>query len=763
METFRKRIGVGHVAIAILILGSAPALSADWAFWRGPTQDGASYEKSLPASCKEVLWRAPFGGRSTPVIVGGRVLGINLAGEGVMEQDRVFALDLQTGKPVWEYRFNVFHTDVPNSRVGWASLAADPATGYVYAHGVEGMFLCLNRDGQLIWSRSLTELYGRISGYGGRTHTPIIDEDRVIISFVNSSFGAHAVGAHRYLAMDKKTGEIVWWGTPGGKPEDTTYSAPVVAVIGGQRLLIAGNADGAIYAMNAHTGQKVWGFNLSQRGVNSSVVVDGYRVYAAHGDENFDSTAMGRVVCIDGRGSGDVTKTHEIWRRDGLEVGYSSPLLHGGRLYVVENSGVLRCLDASSGKDIWRQSVGRIGKGSPVWGDGKIYVTTADGRFTILEDKGDKAKVVDRATFRAKGPGAVEMFGSPAVADGCVVFFTTQEMICLGGERKVGHVANVPEAQGHVGNVPHEKETPADPAAEPAFIQVRPAEVLLKAGETVQFQAVGFDRLGRRLKPLQAEWSYAGKAGTIASDGKFQAPAGHSGSVGEAVARHASVSGPARVRIVPELPIAENFDSSGGNLPGWWIGVSKVKYEVEKVGDSLALKKIADDRGPIFNRSHVFITPSLKPGYTVQADVMGVQQGQRRGDAGVINDRYTLELFGDLQRLRVVSWVPGPRFEKRIDFPWQPGRWYTMKLRVDVLGREAHLHAKVWPRGQAEPAAWTLEAVDPQPNLEGSAGLYANSMAPVYFDNVRVDREADTAAIRAADVRSGGGKDQQAK
>jgi outer membrane protein assembly factor BamB len=753
-NTFWKRFGSWHLLTALLVIECVPALAADWAAWRGPTQDGASYETGLPASCKEILWRAPFGGRSTPVIVNGRVFGINLAGEGVMEQDRVFALELQSGKLLWEHRFNVFHTDVPNTRVGWASLVSDPETGLVYAHGVEGMFLCLDRDGKLVWSRSLTELYGRISGYGGRTHTPILDEDRVVISFVSSGFGSHAVGAHRYLAMDKRTGEIVWWGAPGGKPEDTTYSTPVVAVIGGQRLLIAGNADGAIYAMNARTGQKVWGFNLSQRGVNSSVVVDGYRVYASHGDENFDSTAMGRVVCIDGRGSGDITKTHEIWRRDGLEVGYSSPLLHGGRLYVVENSGVLHCLDAASGKDIWRQSVGRIGKGSPVWVDGKIYATTADGRVTIVEDAGDKAKVLDRATFRAKGPGAVEMFGSPAVSDGRVVFFTTQEMICLGHDPKPQTV-QIPGRP---------KEPPVDPAASPALIQVLPAEVLLKPGAAVEFQAIGVDKLGRRLKPLQAHWSYSSKAGTIAADGKFHAAAGQSGSIGEVIARHGNASGSARVRIVPELPIAENFDSPpGGNLPAWWVGISKIKYAIDNVGGSMALKKIADDRGPIFNRSHVFITPPLKPGYTVQADVMGIQERQRRGDVGVINGRYTLELFGDLQRLRVVSWVPGPRFEKRVDFPWQPGRWYTTKLRVDLQNGEAHPRAKVWPRGQAEPSAWTLEAADPQPNLEGSAGLYANSMAPVYFDNVQVYRETESPAIRAADVRSSGGKDQKPK
>ena len=101
----------------------------------------------------------------------------------------------------------------------------------------------------------------------------------------------------------------------------------MVAVINGQRLIIAGNADGSLYAVKARTGEKVWGFTASQRGLNSAPVVDGYRVYITHSEENYDSTLMGRVVCIDGRGQGDVTKTHELWRCDGIDAGYASPLL----------------------------------------------------------------------------------------------------------------------------------------------------------------------------------------------------------------------------------------------------------------------------------------------------------------------------------------------------------------------------------------------------------------------------------------------------
>jgi hypothetical protein len=36
-----------------------------------------------------------------------------------------------TGKLLWEYKFNLFQSDVPAHRVAWASPAADPETGNV--------------------------------------------------------------------------------------------------------------------------------------------------------------------------------------------------------------------------------------------------------------------------------------------------------------------------------------------------------------------------------------------------------------------------------------------------------------------------------------------------------------------------------------------------------------------------------------------------------------------------------------------------------
>merc|ERR1711900_15425 len=112
------------------------------------------------------------------------------------------------------------------------------------------------------------------------------------------------------------------------------------------------------------------GFALSkQRGLSVSVVADGHLIYASHGEENIDNTVMGRVVCIDGRGSGDITRTHEVWRLDGCMAGYSSPALSQDRLYVVDNSANLYRISATTGRQLWIQNISTVGKGSPVWAD----------------------------------------------------------------------------------------------------------------------------------------------------------------------------------------------------------------------------------------------------------------------------------------------------------------------------------------------------------------------------------------------------------
>src|SRR3979411_1173321 len=97
----------------------------DWPDWRGPDRDGTSKEKGLPEKWslagQNLAWKAPYGGRSTPIVLGDRVCAQNSVGKGAAQQERVMCLNVDTGKVIWEYRFNVYSTDVPTHRIAWAS------------------------------------------------------------------------------------------------------------------------------------------------------------------------------------------------------------------------------------------------------------------------------------------------------------------------------------------------------------------------------------------------------------------------------------------------------------------------------------------------------------------------------------------------------------------------------------------------------------------------------------------------------------------
>jgi outer membrane protein assembly factor BamB len=145
---------------------------------------------------------------------------------------------------------------------------------------------------------------------------------------------------------------------------------------------------------------------------------------------------MGRVVCIDATGTGDVTKTHELWRYDAVNVGYASPTIHAGRLYVVDNSANIHAVDAGTGELLWMHNIGKVGRGSPVWADGKLYVTEVNGGFIILQPSENDCKTLSTEEIsRVDEDHYVEIYGSPAIADGRIYFTTEEHLYCIGGSK----------------------------------------------------------------------------------------------------------------------------------------------------------------------------------------------------------------------------------------------------------------------------------------------------------------------------------------
>jgi outer membrane protein assembly factor BamB len=703
----------------------------DWPEMRGPQRDGISRETGLidrwTMNGENFLWRVPYGGRSAPIVMGNRIYVQNPSSRGTDLQERVMALDADTGKVIWEYKFNLFQSDVPPHRIGWASPAADPETGNIYALSGGAQAIALNKDGKLLWQRSFGEEYAAFTTQGGRTMSPVVDGDLVIVSAPVSNWGANAARAHRFIALDKRTGETVYVANPGGRPYDTAYASPLIATINGIRLLISGLGDGGIHAVKAQTGQKVWSFVASKRAINTGVVVKDNTVIVSHGDENLDVNELGLIAAVDGSQTGDIKTTK--WAVKGNEFSYSPPLIDGARVYQIDGSSRLKAFDIETGKELWTLALGTAQKAPPVLADGKIYVGNDNGKFLIIRPRPDRAEILssvsmpisERSCCGSEGTPE-QIFGAAAVSRGRIYFVSSDAIYAIGPKQAkslTGWAVDEPPQKGE---------------GAPAYVQVVPAESVAAPGQKINLRARLFDDKGRFLREDNATWSLDGLKGTI-SGGIFTVAADPVEQAGVIKAAVGSLTGEARVRVVRPLPWKETFDSyADGAVPAGWVNAVAGKVSITTLDGQKVLQKAPDET--IYKRARVFIGPVNWANYSFEADVRASTRRRQMGDVGITAQRYSLVLYGNSQKLKLEPWEPETARTVTVPFTWKPDAWYHLKLRVENLpDGKVRVQGKAWAVGETEPASWMIDRMDPIGNREGAPGLFLDAQFGAYLDN----------------------------
>jgi outer membrane protein assembly factor BamB len=737
----------------------------DWPNWRGPEQNRVSRETGLidhwdPETKENVLWTNPDGASiSSPIVMHGKVYSIGRYKPGTRnEQEQIVCIDAESGKTLWRSRHNMYLAGVPAERIGWASVVGDPTTGRVYSYGTNGLLECLDSDsGKTIWSRSLPEEFGFLTVYGGRTNFPVVFDDLVIISAVDTGWGDRAPPAHRFMAFDKNTGEVRWFNsgtTP--LPEDTTYSTPTLAVLDGQMQLIEGSSDGAVWAFQPRTGQPLWHYRMSPRGLNVSPLVVGDTIFMGQSEENLDSNSQGMLLAFKGGGTGDTTGKADLWKLRGVMEGKSSPILVDGHIYAADDGGNLYIVDAAKGKLVKKvKLLGTIVRGTPLYADGKIYLCTATG-WHCLKPTESGVEVIQK--FRLAEEDNV--IGSPVVSHGRIYLPTGSQLYCLGKKDQKPAATAMP--------APSAEEQPVAKDDKPVQVQVVPGDVLVKSGDKQQFRVRLFNDRGRFLREeSEAKFSLDGP-GQVDKAGVYQAADDKAHTATILTATVGDVSGQARIRVVPALPWKFDFQKipltanpktkvMEGQPPITWVGL-RYRHVIRELDGRKVMVKI--NTIPKGTHSQGWMGPNDLHDYTIQADVRAATNNESAPesgtpDVGLTAQRYSLMLMGVDQQLRIIYWPPqvATQFSKIIPFTWKPNVWYTMKLQASTDGDKAVLRGKVWPRDEKEPAAWTIEVADDMPNLQGSPGLVGDTTnkGEFYMDNIQVYPNSD--AAKTADAK----------
>ncbi|MEP4078043.1 PQQ-binding-like beta-propeller repeat protein [Haloferula sp.] len=724
------------------------AETTGWLDWRGPLQTGASLEKGLPSDLKigNELWTYEVQGAGTPTIADGRLYAFGFYGEkGEDTQEALLCLDAVTGKMIWEKRFSDYISDVVYNRYAVGAPTIDPETGNVYLQLSNGRCVAFTRDGEPLWEISLMEEFGRLTFPNGRSGAPAVFNHLVIFHCVTANWGLNGPARDRFYAFDKLTGEIVWYSSPGIRPVDSAFTMPVFGKLDGHDVFYAGTGCGNVVCVDANTGKPLWRYQLSNGGVNSQVLLNGDQLIAIHGKENPGQSSKGRLVCLNLPKEYPaeqlvLDESSVAWKNDDHVAFTSSPVLAEGKVFTTIAVGELLCVDAASGKTLWKKKLApdQI-HASPVYGDGKLYVPMFDGAFWVLDPEETEAKELAHLEL------GENCLGAPSIWAGKVYLFTKKGLHCWGA--KDGTFAGAPAS--------------GDQAApgEITQLQIVPAEFALKPGGSQSFTVHGLDAKGQRVKEVTPEkWeafipptakvkakvdaTFKDNTITAGPDAKLSAGAFKVTANGlSATTRGRVVAGPGYSADFEDVELTmDSADGEKVNFPPLpWLGARIKWHALEKDGSKVLANRLDN---VLFQRTMNFFGKVDEKEYTLSADVM--TDGNRRimSTVGLVNQRYLVTLVGNSQLLEVTS--NHERVKQSVKFKIKANTWYSLKTQVKSnADGTGNVYAKAWPRGEDEPADWTITVPVKYCHPHGAPGVFAfspQSQKRVYIDNIKLTK-----------------------
>jgi outer membrane protein assembly factor BamB len=200
------------------------------------------------------------------------------------------------------------------------------------------------------------------------------------------------------IAVNKRSGEVVWRAIGLGEVLHGQWSSPVAANVNGRIQVLFGGGDGWLRSYDAASGHEVWRFDgnpkdarwlprpgvLSRGSIIASPVFDDGRVFVAMGQSPGHGNGPSLIHAISPNGQGDVTESRLLWtsREVGRVVG--TPIAKDGLLYVGDLGGTIHCLDAATGAHVWKHDTNEAIWGSLLLAGDRLYVGNVEGSMTVL-------------------------------------------------------------------------------------------------------------------------------------------------------------------------------------------------------------------------------------------------------------------------------------------------------------------------------------------------------------------------------------------
>ena len=204
-------------------------------------------------------------------------------------------------------------------------------------------------------------------------------------------------------------------------PVSQAYSTPLVIRVGENDQIVSV----AAYRTTDHdpsTGKEIW--SVGYRDGFSNVPRPVYGQGMVYLSTGFQTPSL---LAVQTDGVGDVTNTHVAWRLNRGAPLTPSPLLVGNELYVINDFGIVTCINATTGDVHWQNRIGGNHSASPVYANGRIYFQSEEGITTVIQS-GTNFQILAQNELDG------ETLASMAVSSGTVVIRTNSHLYRIATE-----------------------------------------------------------------------------------------------------------------------------------------------------------------------------------------------------------------------------------------------------------------------------------------------------------------------------------------
>jgi len=410
------------LASVLLVAYGAAVLGENWPQWRGPDANGLSKEKNLPvrwSTEENVTWKLsmPAWSGSTPIIWGEYIF-LNVADKDDLY---LWCVDRNKAAALWQRHLGSGNVKLRKQNMSSPSPVTDGKSVYVLTG--TGILKAFDFSGKELWTRDIQKDYGPFGLNWGYASSPLLYEDSVYVQVLH---GMKTDEPSYLMRIDRKTGKTLWRmmrPTKAIQESPDAYTTPALLRYEKQIEIVVTGGD-CVTGHDPATGKELWranGLNPSNNPANrivaSPVVFEGI-VYAP--------SRVRPLLALRSGGRGDISESHLLWSfQNGPDV--PTPVTDGKYFYVVNDRGIMWCLDAKTGQEVWGSQ--RIKPGtyssSPVLADGKLYLTNEDGVTTVVK-AGPTFEVL------AENNLGDYCLSSPAVSDRQIFIRTAQHLYCIG-------------------------------------------------------------------------------------------------------------------------------------------------------------------------------------------------------------------------------------------------------------------------------------------------------------------------------------------